>query len=129
MTRFTLTALCMLISGFINVNAHHTVINNNITEVTEVTEVYDYSTNITEGVSDSDLAKGLSMSAASGAHQFDFSTTDWQGSVTGAFYENDEAISVGVGKKFEQFGAALLHLNFTQKSDKRLWVIGGTFRF
>ncbi len=129
MTRFTLTALCMLISGFINVNAHHTVINNNITEVTEVTEVYDYSTNITEGVSDSDLAEGLSMSAASGAHQFDFSTTDWQGSVTGAFYENDEAISVGVGKKFEQFGAALLHLNFTQKSDKRLWVIGGTFRF
>jgi len=45
------------------------------TEVNNITNL-----TITEGVSDQDLARGIAASFASGGHQFDFSTTDWQGS-------------------------------------------------
>lgn len=113
--------------------AHHTTINNYITEVTEVTEVYDNSTvtNITEGVSEADLASALSIAASAGGHQFDYSTTDWQGSIVGAWYEDENAVSFGVAKKFKQdfLPNVLLHGNYTQDGSNDLWVIGGTFRF
>lgn len=111
--------------------AHHTVINNNITEVTEVTEVYDYSTTLVEGISAEDLAAGLSMAASSGGHQFDFSTTDWQGSIVGAWYDDQDAVSFGVAKRFSEnfLPNVLLHGNYTQNGSDDLWVIGGTFRF
>lgn len=119
----------LLLAAIFDAEAHHITINNNITEVTEVTEVYDNSMTIIEGVSDDDLASALSVGAASGGHQFDFSTTDWQGSVVGAWYDDQDAVSFGVAKRWDKLGKALMHGAYTQNGDEHLVVIGGTFRF
>ena len=134
----TRTGLIVIIALFVltmilinTASAHHTTINNNITEVTEITEVYDYSTTLIEGISEDDLHAGLSVTAASGGHQFDFSTTDWQGSIVGAWYEEQDAVSFGVGKRFDEsfMPNTLLHGSYTQNGSDDLWVFGGTFRF
>ena len=99
----------------------------NINDITEVTEVVEINT-ITSGVSDSDLAKGLSAAGASGGHQFDFGTHDWQGSIVGAWYDDEDAVSFGIGKRWEKVDA-LFHGSYTQNGSDDLFVIGGTFRF
>ena len=73
----------------------------------------------------------MSISASSGGHQFDFSTTDWQGSIVGAWYDDQDAVSFGVAKRFSEtfLPNVLLHGNYTQNGSEDLWVIGGTFRF
>lgn len=93
-----------------------------------------YETNnmtITNGVSDSELEAALTVTASAGGHQFDFSTTDWQGSIVGAWYEDESAVSFGVGKRFKEdfLPNTLLHMNYTQNGSEDLWVVGGTFRF
>lgn len=101
-------------------------INNNITEVVEVrTEI----NTITSGLSYNDLAKGLSMAAASGGHQLDWSSYRWQGSITGAWYDETDAVSFAVGKRWDRLGDALIHFNYTQNGSENLYVIGSTFRF
>ena len=86
-------------------------------------------TTLTAGLSDSEIAELLTIGVAAGSHQFDFSTQDWQGSVTGAFYDGEDAVSFGIGKRWDKFGKVLMHGSYTQKSGEDLWVVGGTFRF
>jgi opacity protein-like surface antigen len=102
-----------------------------VTNEYHTTEVTRKVTTVTEGISNSDLASGLTMTASAGAHQFDFSTTDWQGSITGAWYDDHDAVSFGIGKRFSEdfLPNVLLHGNYTQNGDEQLFVIGGTFRF
>ena len=95
---------------------------NNITEITT----------ITDGISGSELAEGLSATAAAGSHQFDMDTYDFQGSITGSWISGDEdenAVSFGLAKRWEKVDA-LFHSSFTQiNSDNHLFTVGGTFRF
>lgn len=100
---------------------------NYITEVTEVTEVTDMT--ITGGLTDEDAAKLLTTAATAGGHQFDFSTQDWQGSIVGAWYDDENAVSFGAARRFDKLGKALFHGSYTQNGSESLWVFGGTFRF
>lgn len=86
-------------------------------------------TSLTAGLSDSEIAELLTIGVAAGSHQFDYSTQDWQGSITGAFYDSEDAVSFGLAKRWDKFGKVLMHGSYTQKSGEDLWVVGGTFRF
>lgn len=87
-----------------------------------------YETNtITSGVSDTELAEGLSL-AMSMNHPFDYNTLKWQGSVTGAYYDDESAVSFGVAKRFEKMDA-LWHIEGGQNGSENAFVGGVVFRF
>lgn len=87
-----------------------------------------YETNtITSGVSDSELAEGLSL-AMSMNHPFDYNTLKWQGSITGAYYDDENAVSFGVAKRFEKMDA-LWHIEAGQNGSEEAFVGGVVFRF
>jgi hypothetical protein len=103
--------------------------NNNVTN-----NYYPASMTIIEGISDKDLAEGLAGAMAAGAHQFDFSTSDWQGSVTGSKQLSDEEegnVSFAVGKRFKEnfMPNVLVHFTYTPIGSDDWVVVGGTFRF
>lgn len=89
---------------------------------------------LSNGLSDGDISRALSLAMTAGAHELDWSTTDWQGSITYALQVDDEdegAYSAKLGKKWKSV-PALFHLTFVpeQGQDYGNWVIvGGTFRF
>ena len=86
---------------------------------------------ITNGISSDDLAKGVATAMAAGGHQFDYSTQSWQGSVNAAFQvsgENENNVSFGVGKRWDQMDA-LFHMSYTPNSSDDWVTVGGTFRF
>jgi hypothetical protein len=88
-----------------------------------------YPMTIVEGVSDEELAEGLAGAASAGSHQFDFSYSGYQGSVTGAFIDSEDSVSFGLAKRFKKVDA-LIHGSYTRVLDNdHLWVIGTTFRF
>jgi hypothetical protein len=97
---------------------------------TNITNVYPSTmiTSITSGVSDRDLAKGLAGTMAMGAHQFDYSTQDFQGSVTASLYDDETGFSAGVAKRWEAIDA-MFHAAATQVDSDAAVVIGATFRF
>ena len=126
-TFVVLSAAVLALLAFFPVRAGGPDIEVNINDITEVTEVVEINT-VTSGVSDSDLAKGLSSVGASGGHQFSYGTERWQGSIVGAWYDDEDAVSFGLGKKFEKIDA-LFHGSYTQNGSNDLFVIGGTWRF
>jgi len=83
---------------------------------------------ITDGVSDSDLARGIATALATN-HPFDFSTTDWQASVNAAFYDDEDAVSFGIGKRFDAIGDALWHGSYSQNGSIDAFTVGAVFRF
>ena len=106
----------------INNHTHyHEAPTTNVTEVTEITT-------ITEGIDADELARGIATVGAVN-HQFDFSYSGWQGSVNGAFYDGENAVSFGIANRFEWMDKALIHASFTENGGKQLWTVGGTFRF
>ena len=86
-----------------------------------------YPMTIIDGVSDSDLAKGIATAAAVN-HPFDYSVQDWQASINGAFYDDEDAVSFGIGKRFDKMNA-LWHSSFTQNGSESLYTVGAVFRF
>lgn len=91
-------------------------------------------TSITAGVSDKDLAAGVSMAGAGAAHKFDFSTQDNQLSIIYATQidtETEGAYSIAYGRRWDALGQALLHISYTpsQQSTGDLVIVGGTIRF
>ena len=88
------------------------------------------NTTITEGVSSTDLARGVAMAGAQ--HNFDYSTTDWQLGVSGANYESEAALSLGIAKRFGDnawIPNILLHGSFsTTGSSDELITFGAVFR-
>ena len=114
-------------------NIDNSTTNNYITEsAPAVDQLSAAPLTITEGVSDTDLARGIVSAMAAGGHQFDYSTTDWQASINTAWQISDEeenAVSFGLGKRFESLGKTLLHGSYTENGS-RSWVgVGATFRF
>jgi hypothetical protein len=88
---------------------------------------------ITTGVSNSDLAKGLATVGAA-QHQFDYSTTDLQFGISGAWYDDKTAISLGIAKRFAKDSwapNALFHGSFSGNGgsgNDNLLQVGATFR-
>lgn len=99
-------------------------------DTTNITNNYLTENTIISGTSDEDLAAGLAMALAAGAHQFDFSTYDYQGSIVGSWETGDDenAVSFGLAKHFKKVNA-LLHTSYTQSSGEHYITFGGTFRF
>jgi hypothetical protein len=91
-----------------------------------VTNNYPASMTIIEGVSDKDLAEGLAGAAAVGSHVF-LNTYDWQGSVTGAYSDGENAISGAIGKKWKNHPNVFLHIRYTDILNTTAF--GATFRF
>ena len=87
-----------------------------------------YPTTITSGVDEQELAQGLAVSLAAGAHQFDHGTFDWQASITGAWFDDESAISFSGAKRWESM-PGLLHLGYTENGENGAIVIGWTGRF
>lgn len=113
----------LLVFGNANATRYHTTNNYYTTEVTEITNI-----RITDGISDSDLAEGITTAMVASGHQFDYSTQDWQGSIVGGWYDDENAVSFGLGKRFDKVDA-LFHTSFTQNGNENAVLIGGTFRF
>jgi hypothetical protein len=90
---------------------------------------------VSGGLSDGDLSRGLSLAMASGGHELDFSTQDWQLSATYALQVNEDEEGAGsfkLGKRWDRFADVLMHVTYTpeQGQDYGDWVIvGGTVRF
>lgn len=89
---------------------------------------------VSNGLSDGDMSRALSIAMTAGAHELDWSTTDFQLGVNYALQvDSDEegAYSVKLGKKWKQL-PALFHVTYVpeQGQDFGNWVIfGGTVRF
>jgi len=110
-------------------NHDHGGTTTNVTEVTEVTRISNYSSN---SLSDSDIADIVSGGLAGGAHQFDWSTTRWQISVTGATttgdFDEDVNFSFAVGKRWGKDAwapNALWHVGFTPDIQDEDYIMGG----
>ena len=90
---------------------------------------------VSGGLSDGDLARGLSLAMAAGGHELDFSTQDWQLSATYALQVNEDEEGAGsfkLGKRWDRFADVLMHVTYTpeQGQDYGDWVVvGGTIRF
>ena len=76
-------------------------------------------TNITEN-------KGVALAIAKSQHNFDWSTEKWQGSLGTGSYDGQDAISIGVGKRFSN---VLLNGSIGRESDKYGYGFGINMRF
>ena len=89
---------------------------------------------ISSGISDSDMANIIGSTLAGGSHQFDYSTTRWQVSLTGSTglsdWDQDSNYSIGIAKRFgkDSFAPnALFHLGYTPVSSDKYIHGGATF--
>jgi len=98
---------------------HHddTVINNYYSET--LTE--------TSYTNDTDIAKGVALSLATN-HPFDFDTKKLQGSINGGYYDGQNALSLGLAKRFDKTDA-LLHTSYGQNAGKHAVTLGAVWRF
>lgn len=80
----------------------------------------------TEPVS-KEISKAVALSLASN-HPFDFATKQWQASVNGGYYDGQNALSMGLAKRFEGMDA-LWHTSYGQNSGKHGVTLGAVFRF
>lgn len=92
-------------------------VTNHVTEVTEIDEIYNRSA---DGLSDSDIINLSSSLLAGGSHQFDYSTTNLQLSLTGATttsdWDEDTQFSFALAKRFGKDSwvpNALWHTSYT----------------
>lgn len=106
-------------------------INNYYETPAPVQEVTNLS--ISNGISHADLLSLSSAVLAGGAHQFDYSTTKWQLSLTGDFHTSDwdadNEFSVGMGKRFGKdswIPNALFHGAYTPVLDDHHVTLGVT---
>ncbi len=82
------------------------------------------------GLTDSDLADTMAASIAGGSHQFDYSTTRWQLSMSGVWEfggEQANSFSAGVAKRFGEdsfLPNALFHSSYTPKGSEDWFQFG-----
>lgn len=98
MNRITLTALCMLVGGFVSVNAHDPDININIDNSTP------YSDSGSAGRSHSGLNSDVSAAVATAASmsfcQFNYGPA-LQGCIGTATYDDEWAVNFQLGKRVD----------------------------
>ena len=101
---------------------------NNVTNNYYAADEYITNKSVTTGVSDNDLAEGVATALAAG-HHFDYSTTQVQIGLTGAYYDDESAISVGVAKRWKDVDALWHGAYSTSGNDEHGIVAGATWRF
>jgi hypothetical protein len=140
----TLIGVFLMLAFMDSVSAHHRndiTINNYPDEDHEhdyapLDHEHDYNNDclcVTNGLSDRAFANALTQSYASGAHELDYSTTDYQLSITYALQidgEEEDAYSFKVGKRWEST-PALFHVTINPEVENlgNTLVFGGTIRF
>lgn len=124
----TLFAVALIIVIFIILNLWLSPAEAGGYHDNRITNNYYPATTITSGVSDSEMDEMFAMSVAVAQHHFDMGTFDWQGSVGAGFYQDDNAVSFAVGKRFEKIDA-LFNASFGQVNDHSALGVGATFRF
>ena len=104
-----------------------------LTEVTNVTQVTESSMTVAGGLSRGDLLSISGAALAGGSHQFDYSTTRWQLSLTGSFatsdWDTDNEYSFGIGRRFGKdswLPNALFHGSYTPVMDDGHITLGVT---
>ena len=85
------------------------------TYLTEVTEI----TNIIQ-------EQGIALSIASGQHQFDLATDNWQASVAGGIFKDESAISFGIAKRVD---GALLNGSIARTGNDNGYGVAINWRF
>ena len=105
-------------------------VTNHLTEVTEVTDVTNWR--LSDSWSESDINEIIGGSIAAGSHQFDWVTTRWQLSITGATqtsnWDEDTSFSFAIGKRFGKdhwMPNALWHVSYTHGILDNNYVAGG----
>ncbi len=100
---------------------------------TTINETNNYFTLVEETyinesyINDKDISKGIALAIAS-SHPFDFATKKWQASVNGGYYDGENALSLGIAKRFD--GAdALFHSSYGQNAGKQAITFGGVWRW
>lgn len=125
-------ALLVVLADEAKADGYNHATNNYITNnyITEVTDVSSYR--VTDQLSASDLNQIIGGGLAGGAHQFDWSTTRWQLSITGATttsdWDQDTNFSFAIGKRFGKESwvpNALWHLAYTPDIAGQDYISGG----
>ncbi len=107
-----------------------TVENEVFIETVEVTEVTNVRSQIISPTTEN-YVKAIAGAMASGAHQFDYSTTDYQASIIGTWQVgggHEDGFSIGIGKRFSDMDV-LFHGSYTPIGSDDWVTFGGTFRF
>jgi hypothetical protein len=119
---FLLFMVLTIWAGLAFGSKYHNSTTNNVTN-----NHFTEETTITSGVSDKDLAEALSLAYSMNFH-FDMATYDWQAGVTGAIYDDENAVSFGLAKRFQKMDA-LWHIAAGQNGSNEALVGGVVFRF
>jgi hypothetical protein len=84
---------------------------------------------VTVNNTDSDISRGIALAGAVN-HQFTFDTLRMQGSVVGAVFDSEQAVSFGLAKRFDSIDA-LWHgsVSIPDGGSDELVNFGATFRF
>jgi hypothetical protein len=77
---------------------------NETTEINETTYIND------------DISKGVALALAT-YHPFTYNSEKWQGSINGAAYDGESALSMGLAKKFDSIDA-LFHSSYGQNNGR-----------
>ncbi|MCZ6898265.1 MAG: hypothetical protein O7D95_06135 [Betaproteobacteria bacterium] len=74
-----------------------------------------------------ELSKAVALALATN-HPFTYDTYKWQASVNGAFYNGENALSLGIAKRFEKIDA-LWHSSYGQNGGNSAITFGSVWRF
>jgi hypothetical protein len=78
-------------------------------------------------IGDSNASKGVALALATW-HPFTYNSEKWQGSINGAAYDGESALSMGLAKKFNGIDA-LFHSSYGQNNGKDALTFGMLWRF
>ena len=71
-------------------------------------------------------SEGIALGIATAQHHFDFGTHVWQGSAGAGYYDDNSAVSVSFGKRFNR---VLVNFSVGTESGKTAYGAGVTLRF
>ena len=125
-------------AGGTDYNCFHCTINNydgDLVEETYVTEEYyveeKITYNITEGISERDLAEGMAALMSVATIDFSNTTKKLQLGIGAGGYDGTEALSVGIGKviDFEDGSDVLLSFKATRANGHTPWGASAVWKF
>lgn len=105
-----LAILCLFLSSSLLADKYRG--DTYLTEVTEVTNTVQ--------------EQGIALSIASGQHQFDWATDNWQAGVAGGVFRDESALSFGIAKRFD---GALLNGSIARTGNDNGYGVAINWRF
>ncbi len=121
----TLIVLSLLSTSVYADRWHHE--HENVTNVTEVTEITENITEVTENsYNTTEQADGVALAIANSQLNFDWATNDYQAGIGLGTWDDTDAVSFGVGKRFK---GVLLNGSIGREGNKYGAGVGVNFRF